>query len=345
MKTKISDTEIKTNFLFLAAIAIFVTLLFRNSGLFPSVADENVYSKFSRLQPLADLGIPSYIYLAIYRLTSICGDGFLGCARILNAIFFVAATPFIYLTARQVCTQSMASIVALLALLGPINSYTAYFMPEAPYFFSFWLVTWFILRLDNASNLRSWCFAGILLGFSALIKPHALLIMPGLVAYILFVSRKKRRRMGIASIMQRRSFYRLHICFQISNFLFVCGESGPNNFWPNVHSIATRSDLSNFQRYIELFMLSIENVKGHILAVCLMFGLPIALGIYASVNTVASKSEIKTDQKISVFALVVLTNLILVTGVFTATVENLGETGEILRLHLRYYDFIFPYCL
>ena len=146
MKTNISDTEIKTNFLFLAAIAIFVALLFRNSGLYPVVADEAIYSKLSRLQPLADATIPGYLYLAIYRLTSICGDEFLGCARILNAIFFVAATPFIYLAARQVCTKTVASIVALLALLGPINSYTAYFMPEAPYFFSFWLLTWFILR-------------------------------------------------------------------------------------------------------------------------------------------------------------------------------------------------------
>ena len=344
MTTKISGSEIRNNLLFLAAIAIFIALLFRNSGLYPVVADEAIYSKFSRLLPLANSAIPNYMYLVIYRLTNICGDGFYDCARILNAVFFVAAAPLIYLTARQVCTRSIAAIVTLLALLGPINTYTAYFMPEVPYFFSFWLVTWFILRLDNSSNLRSWCFAGILLGFSALIKPHALLILPGLVAYILFVSRKKDGAWVLQALCNAGVFVTItFVCKFIISYLLV-GKAGLTIFGP-FYSPMTSTALSRSQQYIRLFLLSTESVKGHILAVCLMFGLPIAFGAYASVNSIVSKSQIKTDQKISIFALLVLANLILVTSVFTASVTNLGLTGEIVRLHMRYYDFAFPLLL
>ena len=119
LKTKLSGTEIKNNFLFFAAIAIFVALLFRNSGLYPVVADEAIYSKASRLQPLADSGVPEYIYLAIYRLTNICGDGFLDCARILNAIFFCCGhAP--YLSNRPASLHTKHSINRRVA--GPARS-------------------------------------------------------------------------------------------------------------------------------------------------------------------------------------------------------------------------------
>lgn len=342
LKTKIFGTVIRENFLFFAAIALFFALLIRNSGIYPVVADETIYSTFSRLLPLADLTIPGYIYLLFYRLTNICGDGFHDCARILNATFFVAATPFIYLTTRQVCTKSAASIVALLALLGPINSYTAYFMPEALYFFSFWLLTWFILRLSNSSHLGSWCFAGILLGFSALVKPHALLIMPGLVAYILFASRKKEGAWVLQALRNAGVFVAFTFVFKFLLSYLIAGKAGMTIFGTFYISQADHL-LSKFQ-YIQLFTLSMESVKGHLLVVCLMFGVPTAFGIYASVNSVVSKSKIKTDQKISIFAFAVLGNLVLVTAIFSASTASVSVSvvQEIARLHMRYYDFALP---
>jgi phosphoglycerol transferase len=343
MKIKMPSRDIKNDFLFFAAIALFFALLIRNSGIYPVVADETIYSTFSRLLPLADSAIPGYIYLLIYRLTNVCGDGFYGCARILNATFFVAAMPFIYLTARQVCTKSVASIVALLAVLGPINTYTAYFMPEALYFFSFWLLTWFILRQHDSSHLGLWCFAGILLGFAALVKPHALLIMPGLVAYILFVSKKKEGAWVLQALRNAGVFIAFTFVFKFLLSYLIAGKAGMTIFGTYYSSVSDGA-LSKSQS-IQLFTSSIESVKGHLLAVCLMFGLPVAFAIFASFNAIVSKLEIRKDQKISLFALVVLTNLILVTGLFTASVANLGGAESITRLHMRYYDFALPLLL
>jgi phosphoglycerol transferase len=114
----------------IAGMVVFVGLLLRNSGLYPSVMDEYPYSTMSRLMPLANASVPDYLYFVVYNFTNQCGDGFLSCARIMNVAAFVGAAPFIYLTARRVCTRGVATLVVILALVGPINTYTAYFMPE-----------------------------------------------------------------------------------------------------------------------------------------------------------------------------------------------------------------------
>ena len=334
------------NLLFVFVIfIIFAALLFRNCGLYPTVfGDEYTYSRLSRLLPLKEAEIPGYIYLYIYSFTNICHDGFLDCARILNTIFFVAATPFIYLLARRVSTVVDASLVALLAIIGPINIYTAYYMPEALYFFMFWLFAWFILRLDALSNLRSWCLAGVLLGLCALVKPHAQFLLPALVVFIIYVSIKKEGAWGMLAI--RNIIFFISFTFFVKFFIsyLFAGNAGLTFFGPTYTPYAS-SVTSNLQRYLELFLLSYENIKGHVLAICVMYGLPIALTINALINSITSKFEVKTDQKISFFALVILVNLILVVGLFSASIVNVGSDQVITRLHMRYYNFALPLLL
>jgi phosphoglycerol transferase len=345
MKSSNLAEDIKNNFLFFAIIILFLALLIRNFGLYPGVfQDEYLYSKFSRLLPLAESTIPGYIYLAIYRFTNICGDGFLDCARMLNVLFFVAAAPFIYLTARQVSPKSVASIVALLALLGPINSYTAYYMPESFYFFSFWLFTWFILRLDNTSDLKSWCFAGMLLGLSALVKPHALFVLPAITAYILYVSRKKEDKWLLRAFWNTCIFVIVTFFTKLLFGYLLAGKAGLTilgHFYTSIASPTT----SIFQYYINLIAASGVSVKGHVLAICLMYGLPVACAIFTSVKSVGFKVEVKADQKIAFYALVILANLVLVTALFTASIANSGGYSTITSLHMRYYNFILPILL
>ena len=332
---------------FIMATAVFAALTFRNLELYPTVmADEYAYSKFSRLLPLADAIAPSYLYLAVYRATNLCGDGFYDCARIFNALFFVATAPFIYLTARRASSTGIASIVAVLALLGPISSYTAYYMPEALYFFSFWFLTWFILRLDHSSSSKSWCVGGLLLGLSALIKPHALFLLPGILTYILYVSRKKEGKWVLQAFKNASSFI---VFLFLSKFLigyFFAGKAGVTLFGPFYESTAS-SIPSDFQHYLKLLSLFTESLKGHTLAICLMFGVPIAIAINTSLNSIFSKTEIKSDQKTSFYSLAVIVSLILIAALYTATtVANSGAALEtITRIHMRYYNFAFPLLL
>lgn len=330
------------NLFFLGCAVLFMALLFRNSGLYPVVfADEYTYSKFSRLVPFADSEFPNYLYFAIYRTTNLCGDGFLNCGRALNTLFFVAAAPFIYLTSRRVCARGTAAIIAILTLLGPINTYTAYYMPESLYFLSFWILTWFVLQLDESSNLRSWCWSGILLGISSLVKPHALFILPALMTYVLYVSRRKQghwvlQGLGNAGVFVGAAF--------LTKFLigyFIAGKAGLTFFGPTYTSMAS-STTANVQHYLKLFILAGQSFKGHALANGLMFGMPIAFAIKASLDSVLSKEEPRPDQKVSFYALLVLINLILVVSFFTASIAGAVPYETIARLHMRYYDFALP---
>jgi phosphoglycerol transferase len=219
-------------------------------------------------------------------------------------------------------------------------------MPEALFFFSFWLLTWFILRLDHSSSSKSWCFAGILLGLSALVKPHALFFLPAIVIYILYVSRKKEGKWALQAFKNAGSF----IVFSfLSKFLigyFFAGGAGVTLFGPFYEKVAS-STPSDFQHYLKVLALFTESLKGHALAICLMFGLPIAVAINTSLNSIFSETEIQSDQKISFYSLAVLVSLILIAALYTATtVANAGAAFEsIARLHMRYYNFAFPLLL
>jgi phosphoglycerol transferase len=337
--------KVERHFLFVAVLIIFAALLLRNSGAYPVVfSDEYHYSEFSRLLPLADSAVPCYLYLAIYRATNLSGGGYLESARILNALFFVAAAPLIYLTAKRVCTRRVAAIVAVLALLGPINSYTAYYMPESLYFLSFWLVSWFILRLDNASESRSWCVAGILLGFTALVKPHALFLVPALAAYALLSGRRTEGRWVLRALRNAALLAVFALLTKLLIGYALAGKAGVTLFGPYYGSAASNTT-SMFERCRALLPLAAENLTGHALAMCLMFAVPLVFAINAACRSLFSKAETDAEQKIALYALAVLVSLVLVTGLFTASVVNSGPYESASRLHMRYYNFAFPLLL
>jgi phosphoglycerol transferase len=336
---------VQTHYLPIGVAVIFIVLLFRNTGLYPVVlSDEYRYSTFSRLLPLADSDAPGYIHLAIYRVTNICGDGFLEGARLLNALFFVATTPFIYLIARRVCTRGVASAVALLAILGPINTYTAYYMAESLYFFGFWLFTWYLLQLDDSDTSKAWCLAGVLLGLLALVKPHAILFLPAIAAYVLYVGRKRDGKWVLAAFRNACALVAFAFLTKFSLSYLFAGKAGLTLFGSMYMSMAS-SAASQLQHYLDLLALSMNSLRGHALGICLLFGVPIAVAVCASCGSVFSKAETGTDRRLSFYAIAVLANLILVACLFTASIVNVGPYETDARVHMRYYNFAFPLLL
>jgi phosphoglycerol transferase len=341
IKSIVFDSKASTKLAVMVGI-VFMALLFRNTGLYPIVfGDEFTYSQLSRLLPFSEAYRPNYLYYAVYGTTNICGDGFLECARILNVLFFVAAAPFIYLTGKRLCSKETALFVTLLALLGPFNSYTAYFMPESFYFFSFWLITWFLLGLNYTSDLKSWCFTGILLGLSALIKPHALFLLPTMVAYVFYISRRNEDKWLQQALLKATVLVVFTLLVKLLIGYLLAGHAGITIFGSSYSSMAS-STTSDFQRYLDIFELSVGIVNGHILAISLMFGVPFAFATYVVINSLTSKVEVGIHQKVSFYTFAVLINLILVTGLFTASVAGSAQYETLERIHMRYYNFSLP---
>jgi len=331
--------EIKKHALFFLMIIVFFLLLVRNMGIYPLVfADEYGYSLYSRILPFKDAPLPNYLYFAIFKKMNYCGDGFLGCARMLNSFFYVAATPFIYSIARQVCTKNAACFIALLALLSPVNSYTAYFMPESTYYMTFWIFAWFVLRLDAESSVSSWCLAGIILGIVSLIKPHGLLLIPAILLYIFYIKKQNNKPWMRQTFLSASCFIAFTLLIKFFVGYMLAGKSGITLFGVTYTSMAD-SATSDKKHYMELLSLALINMKGHLLVIFAIFSVSIAAACSMLGNVGAN---IKPAQKIAFFTLMILFTLIVAIGFFAASTVNYGPYESIYRISMRYYNFVFP---
>ncbi|PLC55484.1 hypothetical protein CR155_00015 [Pollutimonas nitritireducens] len=330
--------------LFALTCAVFLLLVLRNTGLHPTVfADEYFYSKFSRLLPLSDSAIPNYLYLELYRFTNYCGGGFLECAKILNALFFVAAAPFIYLTAKTVTNNITALVVAFLAVTSPLNSYTAYFMPESLYFLGFWIFTWCLLRTNIANKGVSWNWAciGTVYGFTALIKPHSLFFAPAILVYILYLGYKDKECSIADSAKTILIFSAAAATVKILIGYALAGASGITLFGSFYGSVAQSTTL-DADRYFELTWLTVKSLWGHLLALTILYGIPLTVATTLFVRQFSSKTSSNSLDRLSILSILLIFNLILVVALFTAWVANSSSYESPYRLHMRYYNFALP---
>lgn len=332
------------------AIFVFFFLLFRNIGLYPTVfADEYTYSKLSRLLPLAESSIPGYLYLWLYSYTNYCGDGFLECAKLINNAFFVGAVPFIFLIARRVAGPYLSLAVSFLAIIGPISSYTAYFMPESFYFLSFWVLCWCLLNIKPQSGRCVWFAAGTIYGVSSLIKPHSIFFLPAVIIYIAFVFFQGRPLFYRQFFIAFALFIAASMLTKFGVGYLLAGPAGLTIFGPLYGSIAS-SAASGVDKYIQLLSLAFENVNGHALALTLIYGLPLTLAATLAFNSLFRKAYSEREQnsqsarleRVAVLSLVVVLNMICVVALFTASVANSGPSETPYRLHMRYYNFALP---
>ena len=330
---------------------LFLFLAIRNTGLYPTVfADELIYSNISRLHPLGDSPVPGYLYLKLYSITNYCGDGFLGCAKLINSVLFVSAIPFIYLISRRVTGEGVSAFVSLLSVIGPINSYTAYFMPESFYFLSFWVFCWYLLSLSADSEKWRWILAGAIYAISALIKPHSIFFLPTILIYISFIFFRGRYLSSKQAALVVSSFILGALLTKFGLSYILAGSAGLTIFGSTYGSIAASTVSSGTEKYIQILLLALEAFKGHLLVLALVYGLPFALAVAVSANAlfvrnnqaVNSGSQAAQYEKISFLSLLVILNLVCVSALFTASVANSGPYETPYRLHMRSYNFALP---
>lgn len=323
-------------------LALLGYLIWRSYGWNPAVfADEWSYSKFSHLAPMAESIVPSYLYLWVMSATTACGTGFLECARVVNVLAFVAAAPFLYLIARQFTTNKVAVWVALLSTMLPMGSYTAFFMPEASYYFAFCVLSWYVLAPSLRDDRVHAAIAGVLLGLLSLIKVHAVFLLPALCLYLLFLqaldATRPRSYLRSATIVLLAVGAMLATKFGIS-YLLV-GKAGLSLFGPFYGSTASAKP----DRLLLLAMLW-KNGRGHLMAVILLYAVPLAILLQSLLAALARRSLQDRTLKLQVYTFLMLGSTAGLAVLYTASIATMGA-DEALRLHLRYYDFVFPLLL
>jgi hypothetical protein len=328
--------------LLLGSALLFALLLARCWALYPVVfADEWIYDNFSRLSPLKDATVPSWLYLSIFGLSNACGDGFLGCVRVLNCLFFAAAAPFYYLAARQVAGYRVALAVGLMSLLLPAASYTAYFMPESMYFFGFAVLTWAALAHRQMHWARYAIVTGAILGLMTLVKVHALFLIPALCLFNAFIA-WSGRRVGVAlGSMALTLVTVLSIKFALGYAL--AGQSGLH-LLGSLYESTAGSTLGAGARLLKLAPAVLISARGHLLGLVAIFALPIAVTLHSLLSPTARASTDAGKTALQLYTVLMLGAALAMTVVFTASISDYGP-GEGLRLHARYYSFAFPLLL
>ena len=331
--------------LVLGMIAIFLYLLYRNLGLYPVVmADEWAYSLHSRLLPFSKSPIPSYLYFWIFKQTNHCGGSYTDCARLFNSILFVAAGPFIYAVSRRVVQPVVAAFIALLSLLGPINTYTAYFMPEAMYFLGFWVLTWFVMGFRKSAPFFYGGMIGLILAALSMIKVHAMFLAPGVAAAIITSAARSHDHISARFRKVLLTLVFAGIAAIIARFLigyFFAGTAGLHILGQKYGAVADSS--LTVSSLLHLIGQAAFVVRGDILGLALLFAVPlVCLAAWQVEN--ASSSQADDVFVIKIYTIAMLAFLLLVTAYYTASVS--GQPHEALgRLHFRYCSFTLPLLL
>jgi phosphoglycerol transferase len=325
---------------------LFAYMVWRNAGLHAVVmADEWYYSSFARLVPLADATLPSYLYLLAAKSTSACGTGFLECARLLNVIAFLGAAPLIYGVARRFVAPRFASLIALCAVAGPVNSYTAYFMPEALYFTGFWALTLALFRFRDAPTSGRAAVLGCLLGAMTLIKLHGFFLLPAVVLFMLFATRSRADGGPAPSLGKVLGLLALVVGLTLG-VRFAGGYllAGSNGLNLSGRLYAQASNAGAHAPLLQLLKLAMFNLRGHLYGMALLFGMPLA-AMLACLSTFKRAGQWRTPAgALALYTLLVLGSLIAVTVLFTASVAGAGQESN-FRLHMRYYNFCLPLLL
>jgi phosphoglycerol transferase len=327
----------------LLATCVLIFLIVRNCGLFPSVFDDEwIYSEYSRLASTSHAPVPSYLFFFLFGTTRFFGQGFLEGARIYNAFFFAVALVFIYGVCRLAASHKLSLFIAIASVLGPISTYSAYFMPEAMYFCAFWVLTWFILHNIGKEPRTLGIGTGAILGCMALIKFHAVFLVPGFVVFIFLAWLSKAANLTFRTVLQTLLFALLaFIVVRFAGGYLLAGRTGLHFTGARYGSFTSPSSNSVFS--LHLLTSGWHSLVGHLLALSFLLSVPIAATVCTDWKNFASATPTGTVPRLfRLFALSFLPPLLLVTALSTAMFANGSPYDTIARLHLRYYSFIFP---
>ncbi len=319
---------------------LILVLSFRSIGLNPLVPDEWFYNLYTRLvsygaaeNPL----YPSHLFFAVFKITGVCGTGFLDCARLLNAVAFGAGTVFVYLTACRFCSKRVALTVAMLSGLAPVSTYTAYFMPESMYYLSFWVLTWFALtRPTTLGKAPFGVTVGFLLGIASLVKAHALFLIPGFCIFMVFAEWRAQGPGRLVSRIGVCGYFLVSVlATKLLLGLALSGWKGFSLFGPVYSTIGT-SLLGD--ELLDLASHGIALGLAHILGVLVLFSLPLAILVTGR----WLRADDRQRANLSVYTIWVLLPLIALAALYTAKAGLGGGYETFDRIHMRYYNFAFP---
>jgi phosphoglycerol transferase len=326
--------------------------------------DEYVYSMQARFTPFAQQLYPNYLFSWLYSGTSGCGAGFYQCGKSLNVLFFFATLAFIFLIARRLLSVTWSAWIAAFAAFSPIHVYVSYFMPEAMYF-AFITATIYVALVAGAKHKLSWWIAtGVLLGLSALVKPHALFTLPAFLLFALLVAlRSEGGGWGKAIVAKLGTFGAFAVVKFGLGFAFA-GAAGLSLFGSSYS--ATFNQFVNESAGVgvsapvaagagspvvaaatagpSFFEVLIPHSLAHLALLITVAAFPLFLSVSVVKDAVVKKQEVSAASQFLILIGLLSVSFAIVIAAFEGLVTTLGDDHS-YRILTRYYEFMVPLLL
>jgi len=332
--------------------------LFRIWNALPTIMqDEYVYLVQARHEAFSENQFTNYLFSGVMRATTLCGTEFYSCTKIINSLLFTVGVVFVFLIAIRFLSFYWAIFAASVTAVSPLALQMSFFMPETMYFAFMTVVIWLALRAATSPTWVNWTLLGLMLGLTALVKPHALFILPALVMFGLIIelrtysTKLSKRIISAGLIVLGFLASKLSIGYALAGsagLSFFGGYGSPTSVVEAVinKSSTTQSSIidadaelkSSLDIFLELFPIHLASHVGFTLMIA---GIPLMFAFRYAWESIIKRQVV--DQIPAYFILVFLLagTLLLIVPAFEAYVTISGD-DHTDRLILRYYEFLIP---
>jgi phosphoglycerol transferase len=335
----------------------------------PSIMqDEYIYASQAKNLPFEEQNFSNYIFSWVMSLTNNCGTEFYSCTKSINSVLFLGTVAITFLIATRFLSFRTSVFVASVAALSPVAVPVSYFMPETMYFFMMNLTIWITLVVSKRNHWLSWAASGLLLGMTALVKPHALFLLPAFAVFA-FLYTFKRNESGLLQAIRASATvvttflvakFSLGYAFAGTAGLKLFGgyespaaaltaaisqpapqtvESSPSPDAVPAPDLVAASEAASG---LELFLgVSVSHLLAHTAVLMLLAGIPLILSIRVTASVIRTKQPIGDVSAFFILIGLVTASMIGLVSLFEGYVTAGGD-DHTDRLILRYYEFLIP---
>jgi phosphoglycerol transferase len=320
-------------------------------GILPQIMqDEYIYSSQARNLPFSEHRFANYLFSWVMGGTKFCGAEFYGCVKGINSAVFLIGVFFTLLIASRYLSFYWAVFVASVTALSPLAIQVSFFMPETMYFTVMTISIWLALKVSDNSFWWLWGAVGVSLGLAALVKPHAIFLVPAFVVFAFLIDFRKHNSNWLRAISSGAAVAIGFLVAKLGLGFAFAGERGLR-FFGGYGSPVDRisavvdggaSEGNGSNSVIEIFFSVLaSHLAGHIAVLALLAGIPILLALRVSFRILKTREKIGEASGFLLLVSLVTLSMLTLVPTFEAYVSAGGDDHS-LRLILRYYEFLIP---
>jgi phosphoglycerol transferase len=339
----------------LVPLALAAWSISRVWNVLPSImGDEYVYTSAAKHLPFAEQYFSNYIFSWVMSATNMCGTDFYVCTKSINSVFFALTILFTFLIAARFLTFGWSVFVASVTSLSPIAIPVSYFMPEIMYFAAMTGVVLVALWVADKGKWHLWALVGVSLGLAALVKPHAIFMLPAFTIFALVVSYKLASGNWLAGIRSAGSTIAGFFVAKFGLGFLFAGTEGLKLFGGYGSPVDALTSVVENQAPVVgqetgtqatglelLASVSFGHLAMHLAVVLMIAGLPLLLSLRVLLSVVKKPEPVGPVSSLFILVGLITFSIIAVVAVFEAYV-TVGGDDHSDRLILRYYEFLIP---